>query len=222
MFHSLAQASQRVASIFIEMLEQDRTCCINLFRIIGIVLFIQGSVVIGFNQERVTSPLSEKSTNDVKDFNFLCTSNDSLHYCLVKSPRNATYGPVKRGFSSSCANNTYSICLEIVDNECVVHFKTMDKTYVGEWSCITRLLDRDGQNSDAVIIVNRNIPFQEIIFDTFEIGTFLIGNSLKNPDFDIWSLFLIMIIFTAITTTLFVLRLSIPNYSIRKRIFSTS
>ena len=72
MFHSLAQASQRVTSIFIEMLEQDRTCCINLFRIIGIVLFIQGSVVIGFNQERVTSPLSEKSTNDVKDFNFLC------------------------------------------------------------------------------------------------------------------------------------------------------
>ena len=215
MFHSLAQASQRVTSIFIEMLEQDRTCCINLFRIIGIVLFIQGSVVIGFNQERVTSPLSEKSTNDVKDFNFLCTSNDSLDYCLVKSPRNATYGPVKRGFSSSCANNTYSICLEIVDNECVVHFKTMDKTYVGEWSCITRLLDRNDQNSDAVIIMNRNNPFQELIFDTFEIGTFLIDSNLKNLDHVFWYLFLTLITFTATIIIFITLRLSIVQTCVK-------
>ena len=163
-------------------MEQNRTCYIKSLTIICIVLFIQVAVVVCFNQERGTSLPSEKTTNNVKGFNFLCSSKDDLDYCLVRSPRNDTYGPVKRGSTSSCANTTYSICLEIVDSECIVHFKTMNKTYVGEWTCITRLLDRNDQNSDAVIIMNRNNPFQELIFDTFEIGTFLIDNNLKNPD----------------------------------------
>ena len=68
---------------------------------------------------------SKKTTNNEKGFNFLCSSKDDLDYCLVRSPRNDTYGPVKRGSTASCANTTYSICLEIVDNECVVHFKTI-------------------------------------------------------------------------------------------------
>ena len=145
----------------------------------------------------------------MKGFNFLCTSKDDLDYCLVRSPRNDTYGPVKRGSTSSCANTTYSICLEIVDSECIVHFKTMNKTYVGEWTCITRLLDRNDQNSDAVIIMNRNIPFQELIFDTFEIGTFLIDSNLKNPDHVFWYLFLTLITFTATIIIFITLRLSI-------------
>ena len=161
-------------------MEQNNTCYIKSLTIICIVLFIQVAVVVCFNQERGTSLSSEKTTNNVKGFNFLCSSKDILDYCLVRSPRNDTYGPVKRGFVSSCANTTYSICLEIVDSECIVHFKTMNKTYVGEWTCITRLLDRNDQNSEAVIIMSRNIPFQELIFDTFEIGTFLIDSNLKN------------------------------------------
>ena len=85
----------------------------------------------------------------------------------------------------------------------------MNKTYVGEWTCITRLLDRNDQNSDAVIIMNRNNPFQELIFDTFEIGTFLIDSNLKNPDHVFWYLFLTLITFTATIIIFITLRLSI-------------
>ena len=196
-------------------MEQNNTCYIKSLTIICIVLFIQVAVVVCFNQERGTSLSSEKTTNNVKGFNFLCSSKDDLDYFLVRSPRNDTYGPVKRGSTSSCANTTYSICLEIVDSECIVHFKTMNKTYVGEWTCITRLLDRNDQNSDAVIIMNRNNPFQELIFDTFEIGTFLIDSNLKTPDHVFWYLFLTLITFTATIIIFITLRLSIVHTCVK-------
>ncbi len=81
MFHALAQHSQSNKH-FIEMLEQNCTCYIQPLTIICIVLFIQVAVVVGFNQERGTSLRSEKTANDLKGFNFLCTSKDDLQLDL--------------------------------------------------------------------------------------------------------------------------------------------